>query len=108
MNPDPARLIMALNHPLRRQILRRFKRDGVASSTQLSKSLRVSTSNVVYHVNILADLHILSLVSIGRVRGAKEHFYRSNFDDQEEWAKTALEASREKDEAILGDSWVPV
>ncbi len=99
MNADPAWVIKALNHPVRRRILRYASKESTVSATQLSRELNVSVSNAVYHVRVLVELGALRLVDVKRVRGAKESFYRSNLDDQGRWVQAALKATRAKDEA---------
>ncbi len=59
MATDTTQWIMALNHPLRRQILRVVK-EGGASTTALCQRFDVSLSNVAYHVKVLVDLGVLS------------------------------------------------
>jgi DNA-binding transcriptional ArsR family regulator len=98
-DPDPALLLKALNHPLRRRILRAVDPEGSASATQLSKRLHISLSNAVYHVKVMVKLEALSLVDERRIRGATESFYRPHLAIQANWVQAALTASREKDES---------
>lgn len=71
---DP-RLMKALSHPLRQQILQELNQ-RVASPAELSQVLGESLGNVSYHVKILAELEAIELVRTAPVRGALEHFYR--------------------------------
>lgn len=70
------RVLKALNHPLRRQIIcfavgaRR-----PVSPVMASKALDENLSNVTYHVKELFKLGVFESDSSRRVRGAVEHFY---------------------------------
>ena len=98
MTPDTAALITALNHPLRRRILRVLLSGRSASATDLSELLGVRLGNIAYHMKVLSELHVLWLASTQQVRGAQERFYRSVLDGEPAWAKTALEETRKGDE----------
>jgi len=98
MNPDATQLITAMNHPLRRRILRKAKVDRPVSATQLSRRLDAPLGSVCYHVKILVELDVLWPVCTKRSGGAKETFYRSDFDGRAPWAEVALEACRTGDE----------
>jgi DNA-binding transcriptional ArsR family regulator len=72
-------VLKALNHPLRRRILRSLHDGGgPRSPIQLSRALRVPVSNVSYHVRVLRDRGVVALVSTRPVRGSSEHFYASS------------------------------
>lgn len=88
---------MALNHPLRRQILRTFKQEEVASATALCQRFEIPLSNVSYHVKVLVELKVLELAGTRKVRGAKERFYRVTSGTQEEWVRVVLEGTRGTD-----------
>jgi DNA-binding transcriptional ArsR family regulator len=98
MNPDTAAVITALNHPLRRQILRVLATGRAASATDLSELLGVRLGNIAYHMKVLSELKVLWLASTRQVRGAQERFYRSVLNGKPKWAHTALEETRTKDE----------
>ena len=100
MPPNTPELIAALNHPLRRRILRAYL-DGrfeTASSTQLATLMGMPLGNVAYHVKTLARLDVLRLVRTAKVRGAEERFYVIGLADQVECVRGILEACREADE----------
>lgn len=97
--PDTADLITALNHPLRRRILRALKARKSASATDLSEQLQIRLGNIAYHMKVLGELKILQLTGTQQVRGAQERFYRSRLDGKPKWAHTALEETRKRDEA---------
>jgi DNA-binding transcriptional ArsR family regulator len=70
-------ILRALNHPLRRQILRAMV-DEARSASSLSKEFRVGLGVVSYHLNtVLArECDIIDLVDSVQRRGALEKFYR--------------------------------
>jgi DNA-binding transcriptional ArsR family regulator len=88
-------LLAALNHPLRRRILRAFDGEEAISPAELAERLAAPLTTVSYHVRILAGYRALKLVRTKPVRGAVEHFYRSLVDA--DWALAALSASRGAD-----------
>jgi DNA-binding transcriptional ArsR family regulator len=78
-NPDELidpRLIKALSHPLRVQILEVLS-ERVASPNWLSERLDASLSHVAYHTRTLDRCGCLSLVDTAQKRGATEHFYKA-------------------------------
>ena len=96
---DDNELLIALRHPLRRQILRTIvKRDRI-SPRQISDELREPLSNVSYHVRVLADCGVVTLVDTAPVRGSMQHFYSTAIE--EPWALAVLGLSDE-DEAPTG------
>ena len=104
MPPDTPELIAALNHPLRRRILRSFL-DGrfqTASSTQLAAIVEMPLGNVAYHVKTLARLGVLELARTEKVRGAEERFYMVRLADQVECVRGIIEACRQSDEPPVG------
>jgi len=99
MTPDTSQLFIALNHVVRRRILRTLfeAEERLASPTQFAAALDMPLSNVNYHVTVLANMEALELVETRAVRGATEHFYRLALDGQGEWVCAALDASRDSD-----------
>lgn len=87
MTATPAidtRLMKALAHPLRQQILMALNK-RVASPSELAEELGEPLGNVSYHVRMLVDLDAIELVGTTPRRGALEHHYkalvRAVFDD---------------------------
>jgi len=72
---DP-RLVKALAHPLRVQILTVLE-ERVASPSDLAEELGAPLGNVSYHVRTLSELGLLKLVRRRTRRGAVEHYYRA-------------------------------
>jgi DNA-binding transcriptional ArsR family regulator len=70
------RIIKALAHPLRAQILIRLG-EAVLSPNQLAQELDASLGVVSYHVRVLLASDCVELVDTRPVRGAIEHFYRA-------------------------------
>lgn len=68
------RLVKALAHPLRVQILEVLT-ERVASPNWLSEELETGLTHVAYHTRALDRCGCLELVDTARRRGATEHFY---------------------------------
>jgi DNA-binding transcriptional ArsR family regulator len=73
------RLVRALAHPLRVQILEVLS-DRVASPHRLSMELDVGLSDVAYHTRALDGYGCLELIETAQRRGATEHFYKATPD----------------------------
>ena len=73
------RLVRALAHPLRVQILEILS-DRVASPHRLSIELETGLGDVAYHTRALESYGCLELVETAQRRGATEHFYKANPD----------------------------
>jgi DNA-binding transcriptional ArsR family regulator len=87
---DP-RLIKALAHPLRVQILTVLETRQLASPNELSEELGVSLGVMSYHVRRLHALGFIELVKRTPRRGAIEHHYRAKARSQvsdDVWART--------------------
>lgn len=70
------RLVKALAHPLREQILI-ILNERMASPNELSKELDEGLSQVSYHVKVLKDFECIEMVKTEPRRGAVEHYYRA-------------------------------
>jgi DNA-binding transcriptional ArsR family regulator len=81
-------LLVALRHPLRRQILKAMVRREPISPREISDELRQPLSNVSYHVRVLADCGVVTLVDTTPVRGSMQHFYSPTIE--EPWALEVL------------------
>jgi hypothetical protein len=71
------RLVKALAHPLRVQILE-ILTERVASPTWVSARLDTCLSDVSYHTRALDQCGCLELVETAKKRGATEHFYKAS------------------------------
>ena len=89
------RLLVALQHPTRRRILRLMSGEEPLSPLELSHTLDQPLSNVSYHVRVLADCDAAALVRTKPVRGSTQHFYRSAVEAP--WAQQVLDASAAED-----------
>lgn len=86
---DP-RVIKALTHPLRVQILRALE-DRTASPSELADEIGAPLGNVSYHVRQLHTLGLIKLVKKTPRRGAIEHHYKAVAQapiSDEAWAGT--------------------
>jgi DNA-binding transcriptional ArsR family regulator len=70
------RLVRAVAHPLRVEILETLVEGGEMSPSQIAKQLGCQIGNVSYHVNVLKDCGVIELVGTRQRRGALEHFFR--------------------------------
>jgi DNA-binding transcriptional ArsR family regulator len=70
------RLIKALAHPLRADILAVLN-ERVASPNELAKGFGEGLSQVSYHVKVLHECECIELVKTEPRRGAVEHYYRA-------------------------------
>jgi DNA-binding transcriptional ArsR family regulator len=75
--PIDQRLVRALSHPLRIQILEVLT-ERIASPNWLSEELDASLSHVAYHTRALDKCGCLNLVDTAQRRGATEHFYKAS------------------------------
>jgi DNA-binding transcriptional ArsR family regulator len=98
-------LLIALRHPLRRQILRTMVEQDRISPRQISDELRQPLSNVSYHVRVLADCGAVTLVDTEPVRGSMQHFYSSTIE--EAWALAVLGLSENGEEPTGGEDEAP-
>lgn len=87
-NTGDNELLIALRHPLRRQILRAMVEQQPTSPRQISNELHEPLSNVSYHIRVLADCGVVTLVDTTPVRGSMQHFYSPTIDAP--WALTVL------------------
>ena len=73
---DDPRLVKALAHPLRIQILRVLS-NRVASPSEIADEISARLPNVSYHVRFLERVGVIELVRTRQRRGAIEHYYRA-------------------------------
>src|SRR3954467_14089423 len=102
---DP-RLVKALAHPLRVQILSTLE-DRVASPSDLAAELDAPLGNVSYHVRTLADLGLVKLVKRRTRRGAVEHYYQARGRAQvsnRAWAQVPGVVKRSMGAGALGQA----
>jgi len=83
------RLVRALAHPLRVQILEVLS-ERVASPSVIADELESGLSHVAYHTRILDRCGCLELVETAQRRGATEHYYKArphSFIGDRDWRK---------------------
>lgn len=84
------RLLKALSHPTRQQILD-FLVEGPSSPVRMQRRMEnVSLNLVSHHIKVLKDLGCIELVETKKKRGATEHIYRvtrRNLFSAEEWQR---------------------
>ena len=93
---DDNDLLVALRHPVRRDILRAMAGKKSISPRELARVLHQPLSNLSYHVRVLADCAAVSLVGTKPVRGSLQHFYCSEI--KAPWARQVLGLDDEKDQ----------
>jgi DNA-binding transcriptional ArsR family regulator len=94
---DDHDLLLALQHTVRRRILRQMLRGDAISPRELSDLLDLPLSNVSYHIRVLADCAAVGLVRTRQVRGSVQHFYRCSLDAP--WARQVLGSTESEDES---------
>lgn len=104
-NTDENEMLIALRHPLRRQILRTMVEEEPISPRQISNALKEPLSNVSYHVRVLADCGVATLVDTEQVRGSVQHFYSSKIE--EAWALAVLGFSEDGEPTAGGKNGEP-
>jgi len=85
---DDNDLLLALRHPLRREILREMVGVEAISPREVAGTLDQPLSNVSYHFRVLADCGAVNLTGTKPVRGSMQHFYRIAIETP--WAREVL------------------
>jgi predicted transcriptional regulator len=83
-------VITALNHPIRRTILRRFLDGPPTSPVGLAREMDGSLNLIAYHVKILAQNGVVRQVKTEQRRGALEHFFEPSLGSHAEWVEEIL------------------
>jgi DNA-binding transcriptional ArsR family regulator len=68
-------LLIALKHPLRREILRKMVGEEAISPRQMADALDHPLANVSYHVRVLHECAAIHLVREKPKGGSVQHFY---------------------------------
>lgn len=89
---DDNDLLLALRHPLRRDILREMIGKEAISPREVAGALDQPLSNVSYHFRVLADCGAVNLVGTKPVRGSMQHFYGISIETP--WAREVLGLDR--------------
>jgi DNA-binding transcriptional ArsR family regulator len=91
-------ILDALQHPLRRELLKLLIDQREITPVEASRRLEETISNVSYHLRKLADGGAVNLDRMGQARGAAVHFYVPDpAVEQLPWVREAigLPASRQ-------------
>src|SRR4051794_40658263 len=76
-------LIRALDHPLRRETLRRLHGEATELSPAELSPNRAVISQISYHLRELAELKVVRQTRTEQVRGSTAHFYTSLVADND-------------------------
>lgn len=90
---EPAQaLIKALNHPLRKELLRRcLEATAPLGPKELAALAGKPIPGVSYHVRVLARLGAIEVVEEEKRRGSVAHFYEAtSLVDEVPWGRAAL------------------
>lgn len=101
VDKPPPQLLPALNHSVRRRILRLLLATSDSlSPRELSELLLEPLSNVSYHTRCLERMGVLRLEDTEPVRGSVKHFYRPTPEvEASKWVRETLDHQKEADEA---------
>jgi DNA-binding transcriptional ArsR family regulator len=100
-----ALLIQALNHPLRRKLLRALhSSDDARSPVQLSKMTGEDVSSIDYHIKILVSMGAAVKTGDRRVRGARENFFLSKVSDHKQMVTILADTERDDRRDAHADS----
>jgi DNA-binding transcriptional ArsR family regulator len=84
-------LLVALRHPVRREILAKVIEGGEPiSPKELAESLKTPLSNLSYHARVLVECDMLDLVDTRPRRGSIQHFYEASELIEHPMVKAAL------------------
>lgn len=89
-------LLVILNHPIRREILRLLQGQAELSPSQMAITIEAGLPNLSFHARALEERNVTRCIRTRRVRGATEHFYASNVTENSLVA-TILSSTREDD-----------
>jgi DNA-binding transcriptional ArsR family regulator len=89
------KLVVALRHPLRREILRLMSDGREISPSEIAQELDETLASVAYHVRVLTECGALKQARKQKVRGATQHFY--SWSLEADWARAMLDADSEED-----------
>ena len=70
------RLVRAVSHPLRVEVLEAIVNEGEISPTLVATKLKQDLGKVSYHVGVLKSCEVIELAKTRPRRGALEHFFR--------------------------------
>jgi DNA-binding transcriptional ArsR family regulator len=91
----PSDILSALNHPLRRSILRLLLKRGPATATQMADRMSyVTPNNVRFHLDELASSGIVTKEKLADARGS---VYSPTSAPRASWVQTVLKLTAGED-----------
>jgi DNA-binding transcriptional ArsR family regulator len=93
MPPGPSELITAVNHPLRRRLLRVFVDEArsAASASEMAQATGEPLARVAYHLKTLTGCGILRLVRRSDEDGVEKPFYAWALAVDPQWLRLMLD-----------------
>jgi hypothetical protein len=86
---DDSKLLEALRHPLRREVLRWMHGKGAVSQREIANGMEMSLEDLSYHVRALAKYEAIALAHKRQpARGSMQNYYC--FAIEAEWALEML------------------
>lgn len=99
MTSNPPQQLEALNHVVRRRILRSFEDGGRRLGlAEISEAVGSPPSRVSHHIGLLVEAGVLAPDTAEGARGASRWLYRLEPDGRVEWVRAALDAYRDRDD----------
>lgn len=101
MPPGPSELKIAVNHPLRRQILRAYLERSLtsASAAELAEVTDQRPATVAYHLRTLVGCQLLRPVAEGDGDGGGAAHFRWALDVETDWLRLVLDLWTQSDPA---------
>jgi DNA-binding transcriptional ArsR family regulator len=99
--------MLAVNHPIRRVILRLFadmrehRTLAALSPKDVADGLELPLSNVSYHMRQLRSSGAIKLVGTEQVRGSIRHEYKSDVLLRHSWVRDLLKVMEKQDRSTL-------
>lgn len=95
--------IEAINHPVRRMVLRVFvdnwkaEPERTMTPKEVADRLGLALSNVSYHMRILATSGAIALFGTAPIRGAVQHEYKADGLLHQRWVRDLLKLMEAED-----------
>jgi DNA-binding transcriptional ArsR family regulator len=101
MPPETSELMTALNHPLRRRILRIYIESALpsASAQEIARATGQPVARASYHLRTLAQCNILRPVEVPRESGAGGRSPRWVLEAEPEWLRLVLDLWGQADDS---------
>lgn len=99
--PSAAVLIKAVNHPIRRQILRTFGDGKPRSAKDITEDVRVSLGAISYHLNVLKKWGVVTPLKSELRRGTLKRICAPNLKGVDPYVTSILLATEEQDDEAV-------